>query len=138
MPILIRLVRVAIAAATVIGALSTERAACWWISASQIASSPQSFGSDDLIERLRERVGVGLLVHLAVEFVIPAEFHGMSRARRAQLKGGRRIWQFGVTLKLRSGDGKELPMRFGLFGSAAARRGSGEFDSAEGFRDFIE
>jgi alkanesulfonate monooxygenase SsuD/methylene tetrahydromethanopterin reductase-like flavin-dependent oxidoreductase (luciferase family) len=28
-------------------------------------------------------------------------------------------------------------MRFGLFGSAAARRGSGEFDSAEGFRDFI-
>jgi alkanesulfonate monooxygenase SsuD/methylene tetrahydromethanopterin reductase-like flavin-dependent oxidoreductase (luciferase family) len=32
-------------------------------------------------------------------------------------------------------------MRFGLFGSAAARRptgGEGEFDSAEGFRDFIE
>jgi alkanesulfonate monooxygenase SsuD/methylene tetrahydromethanopterin reductase-like flavin-dependent oxidoreductase (luciferase family) len=29
-------------------------------------------------------------------------------------------------------------MRFGLFGSAAARRGSGEFDSAEGFREFIE
>jgi alkanesulfonate monooxygenase SsuD/methylene tetrahydromethanopterin reductase-like flavin-dependent oxidoreductase (luciferase family) len=29
-------------------------------------------------------------------------------------------------------------MRFGLFGSATARRGSGEFDSAEGFRDFIE
>ncbi len=29
-------------------------------------------------------------------------------------------------------------MQFGLFGSAAARRGSGEFDSAEGFRDFIE
>ncbi len=29
-------------------------------------------------------------------------------------------------------------MRFGLFGSAAARRGSGEFDSTEGFRDFIE
>jgi alkanesulfonate monooxygenase SsuD/methylene tetrahydromethanopterin reductase-like flavin-dependent oxidoreductase (luciferase family) len=29
-------------------------------------------------------------------------------------------------------------MRFGLFGSAAARRGSGEMDSAEGFRDFIE
>src|ERR1700687_2004035 len=29
-------------------------------------------------------------------------------------------------------------MRFGLFGSAAARRGSGEFDSAEGCRDFIE
>ncbi len=29
-------------------------------------------------------------------------------------------------------------MRFGLFGSAAARRGSGEFDSAEGFRDFID
>jgi Luciferase-like monooxygenase len=29
-------------------------------------------------------------------------------------------------------------MRFGLFGSAAARRGSGEFDSAEGYRDFIE
>src|ERR1041384_7557102 len=29
-------------------------------------------------------------------------------------------------------------MRFGLFGSAAARRGSGEFDSAEGFRHFIE
>ena len=29
-------------------------------------------------------------------------------------------------------------MRFGLFGSAAARRGTGEFDSSEGFRDFIE
>src|SRR6202051_2246202 len=29
-------------------------------------------------------------------------------------------------------------MRFGLFGSAAARRGSGEFDSSEGYRDFIE
>jgi alkanesulfonate monooxygenase SsuD/methylene tetrahydromethanopterin reductase-like flavin-dependent oxidoreductase (luciferase family) len=29
-------------------------------------------------------------------------------------------------------------MRFGLFGSAAATRGSGEFDSSEGFRDFIE
>src|SRR6202158_4396980 len=29
-------------------------------------------------------------------------------------------------------------MRFGLFGSAAARRGGPEFDSAEGFRDFID
>ena len=29
-------------------------------------------------------------------------------------------------------------MQFGLFGSAAARRGGPEFDSAEGFRDFIE
>src|ERR1700758_2152993 len=29
-------------------------------------------------------------------------------------------------------------MQFGLFGSAAARRGGGEFDSAEGFRDFID
>lgn len=29
-------------------------------------------------------------------------------------------------------------MRFGLFGSASARRGSGEFDSAEGYHDFIE
>ena len=29
-------------------------------------------------------------------------------------------------------------MRFGLFGSAAARRGSPEFDSSEGFRDFID
>jgi alkanesulfonate monooxygenase SsuD/methylene tetrahydromethanopterin reductase-like flavin-dependent oxidoreductase (luciferase family) len=29
-------------------------------------------------------------------------------------------------------------MRFGLFGSASARRGSGEFDSTEGFHDFIE
>src|SRR4029078_11316946 len=29
-------------------------------------------------------------------------------------------------------------MRFGLFGSAAARPGRGEFDSAEGYRDFIE
>src|ERR1700721_3727403 len=33
-------------------------------------------------------------------------------------------------------------MRFGLFGSAAARRpssaGAAEFDSAEGFRDFID
>ena len=30
------------------------------------------------------------------------------------------------------------PMQFGLFGSAAARRGGAEFDSSEGFRDFIE
>src|SRR5258707_7195947 len=29
-------------------------------------------------------------------------------------------------------------MQFGLFGSASARRGGPEFDSAEGFRDFIE
>src|SRR5580704_2504794 len=29
-------------------------------------------------------------------------------------------------------------MRFGLFGSAAARRNNGEFDSSEGFRDFID
>jgi len=29
-------------------------------------------------------------------------------------------------------------MRFGLFGSATAKRSSGEFDSAEGFHDFIE
>ena len=29
-------------------------------------------------------------------------------------------------------------MRFGLFGSASARRGGAEFDSSEGFRDFIE
>jgi alkanesulfonate monooxygenase SsuD/methylene tetrahydromethanopterin reductase-like flavin-dependent oxidoreductase (luciferase family) len=29
-------------------------------------------------------------------------------------------------------------MRFGLFGSAAARRGGPEFDSSEGFRDFID
>jgi alkanesulfonate monooxygenase SsuD/methylene tetrahydromethanopterin reductase-like flavin-dependent oxidoreductase (luciferase family) len=29
-------------------------------------------------------------------------------------------------------------MQFGLFGSAAARRGSPEFDSGEGFRDFID
>jgi len=29
-------------------------------------------------------------------------------------------------------------MLFGLFGSATARRNAGEFDSAEGFRDFIE
>src|SRR5271168_4472471 len=29
-------------------------------------------------------------------------------------------------------------MQFGLFGSAAARRGGAEFDSSEGFRDFIE
>jgi len=29
-------------------------------------------------------------------------------------------------------------MQFGLFGSASARRGSGEFDSSEGFHDFIE
>src|SRR5262249_52364436 len=31
-----------------------------------------------------------------------------------------------------------MTMQFGLFGSAAARRGSPEFDSAEGFRDFID
>jgi alkanesulfonate monooxygenase SsuD/methylene tetrahydromethanopterin reductase-like flavin-dependent oxidoreductase (luciferase family) len=31
-----------------------------------------------------------------------------------------------------------IRMQFGLFGSASARRGGGEFDSSEGFRDFIE
>src|SRR5438270_13074162 len=29
-------------------------------------------------------------------------------------------------------------MQFGLFGSAAARRGGPEFDSSEGFRDFVD
>src|SRR5499426_422162 len=29
-------------------------------------------------------------------------------------------------------------MRFGLFGSASARRGGAEFDSSEGFRDFVD
>src|SRR6266545_3897452 len=29
-------------------------------------------------------------------------------------------------------------MRFGLFGTASARRGGAEFDSSEGFRDFID
>ena len=29
-------------------------------------------------------------------------------------------------------------MQFGLFGSASARRASGEFDSTEGYHDFIE
>jgi hypothetical protein len=29
-------------------------------------------------------------------------------------------------------------MQFGLFGSAAARRGGPEFDSSEGFRDFTD
>ena len=29
-------------------------------------------------------------------------------------------------------------MQFGLFGSAAARRGGPEFDSSKGFRDFVE
>src|SRR5258708_39498929 len=33
---------------------------------------------------------------------------------------------------------RAIRMQFGLFGSAAARRGSPEFDSSEGFRDFIE
>src|SRR5512145_404055 len=38
------------------------------------------------------------------------------------------------------GDSQERgeTMQFGLFGSAAARRGSPEFDSSEGFRDFID
>ena len=36
---------------------------------------PPAFGVDDLLERLRERVGVGLLIHLAVEFMVPAELH---------------------------------------------------------------
>ena len=29
-------------------------------------------------------------------------------------------------------------MRFGIFGSASAKRNSGEFDSSEGFHDFVE
>ena len=90
---------------------------------------PPAFGVRDLLERLRERVGVGLLIHLAVEFVIPAKFHGPHRG----------IWSTPaqrVTSHPRVTGG--LAMRFGLFGSAAARRGGGEFDSAEGFRDFID
>jgi hypothetical protein len=37
---------------------------------------PPSLGVRDLLERLRKRIGVRLLIHLAVEFVIPAELHG--------------------------------------------------------------
>src|SRR5215469_2159116 len=44
--------------------------------------------------------------------------------------------------KLTAGQRRSAQMRFGLFGSAAARRPSNadaaEFDSAEGFRDFID
>src|SRR6478609_9658383 len=46
--------------------------------------------------------------------------------------------QDSATRNLPDHDTETCTMRFGLFGSAAARRGSGEFDSAEGFRDFIE
>src|SRR6185436_3073293 len=38
----------------------------------------------------------------------------------------------------RADDGGWHDMRFGLFGSASARRGGAEFDSSEGFRDFID
>ncbi len=41
---------------------------------------PPAFGIDDLLECLRERIGVGLLIHLAVELMVPAELHGPSVA----------------------------------------------------------
>ncbi len=36
---------------------------------------PPPFGIGDLLQRLRERVGVRLLILLAVEFVVPAKLH---------------------------------------------------------------
>jgi alkanesulfonate monooxygenase SsuD/methylene tetrahydromethanopterin reductase-like flavin-dependent oxidoreductase (luciferase family) len=39
---------------------------------------------------------------------------------------------------LRSGDFEEKGMRFGLFGSAQARRAGPDTDSSQGFRDFID
>ena len=36
--------------------------------------------TDNLVERLSKRIRVGLLIHLAVEFVIPAELHECSVA----------------------------------------------------------
>jgi hypothetical protein len=37
---------------------------------------PPALGVGYLIQRLRERVGIRLLIHLAVEFMVPAELHG--------------------------------------------------------------
>ncbi len=69
--------RAAIWPATFIGADNTERRDCWWISASQKTSGL------DLLEALLERVGVALAFHLAMKFMIPAEFHGGSLNARA-------------------------------------------------------
>ena len=40
---------------------------------------PPPLGVRDLLERLRERVGIRLLIHLAVEFMVPAKLQGNYR-----------------------------------------------------------
>ena len=41
---------------------------------------PPAFRVGDLLERHRERIRVGLTIHLAVELMVPTEFHGDSVA----------------------------------------------------------
>ena len=48
-----------------------------------------------LIETHRECVRIGLLVHLAVKLVIPADFHLYFPYEAAQLKVGWIIWRVG-------------------------------------------
>jgi alkanesulfonate monooxygenase SsuD/methylene tetrahydromethanopterin reductase-like flavin-dependent oxidoreductase (luciferase family) len=63
----------------------------------------------------------------------------MSRARRRNLGAGAAFGESGDrAYREATKHRRKTAMRFGLFGSAAARRGSGEFDSSEGYRDFIE
>src|SRR3954453_19581862 len=59
----------------------------------------------------------------------------------SRVEGSRRPWHLEhpwATPNPAQAETEACTMRFGLFGSAAARRGSGEFDSTEGYRDFIE
>ena len=63
-----RLVRAAIALATVSGARQ-HRARRLLVDLGQPDRvEPPAFRVGDLLERLRERIGIGLLIHLAVEF----------------------------------------------------------------------
>src|SRR5262249_28675077 len=74
-------------------------------------------------------VGVDLRIDDWHGALLCAEGCGPSLSQR----GPKRIVQL-VTLAKPRGEF----LQFGLFGSASARRGSGEFDSTEGYHDWIE
>jgi hypothetical protein len=44
-----------------------------------------TFSIRHLVERLGEGIGIRLLIHLPVKFMVPAEFHAASRACRGTL-----------------------------------------------------
>ena len=74
MPIFIRLVRAAIAVASISGAASTERSGAVCSSASHITSRPIAFGGVHLLEGVGEGFLLGLPRH-PLKLVEHTEFH---------------------------------------------------------------